>query len=182
MALFSKEGRSGRAPGVPALAMVVKAELVKAHKDEASWAFILFVKPDGDAHFGARIEQKLANSVGTPLQWRRVPVLYNAASKERSGKDTTIDLARLGSMDLTEPMQWEGRVNGVPLTVRRWILPHKCPQCGAIVDQAVQGASADPKCAYCGEALPVEPAPPGEANPSPGISGTLEGGSTNLAG
>jgi hypothetical protein len=176
MGLFRKDG-SGASP---AIAKVVKAEALKRHKDETTWRFILLVRPDGATPFGAMIEEKLPNSVGTPDQWQRVPVVYNAASKERAGKETAIDRARLGSVDLADPIPTEVHIGGNLVTPGpKWIVPHECPNCGGLVDQAKEGNAAEPKCVFCGQPLPIQPAP--AATGIPGFTVIRSDGGTSPA-
>ncbi len=40
----------------------------------------------------------------------------------------------------------------------RWKVPAKCPECGARVDQSTASMAEHPRCQYCSQPLPCEPA------------------------
>lgn len=176
MGLFRK-GSDDRSAQANAIAHVVKAEPLKEHKDRTTWRFITLVQPEGGKPFGAKFDEELPHSVGSPNEWHQVPVLYDP-KREKEGR-VSVDLARLGAVDLTKKSRVEVRIGGAVVTPGpRWIVPHECPNCGAIVDQSKQGMEDEPKCEFCRQPLPVEPGPT-----STGIAGlfTSRGGPEGTA-
>jgi predicted RNA-binding Zn-ribbon protein involved in translation (DUF1610 family) len=154
MGLFRKrsDDRSGEAK---AIAQVVKAKPLKEHKDRTTWRFVTLVRPEEGEPFGAMFEEELPHSVGLPVEWHQMPVLYDP--QRRMQGRLSVDLAALGSVDLTKKIPTEIRIGGQVVTPGpRWIVPHECPNCGAIVDQAKQEMEAEPKCKFCQQPLPVE--------------------------
>jgi hypothetical protein len=55
------------------------------------------------------------------------------------------------SADVSRIDWWESE------TGMRWVVPTKCPECGASVDQSRASVAAHPTCAYCSKPLPCQP-------------------------
>jgi hypothetical protein len=157
MGLFRKRS-DDRSQEANAIAQVVKAKPLKEHRDSTRWRFVTLVRPEGDEPFGAMFDEDLPHSVGSPKEWHQMPVLYNP--QRRMAGRVSVDLSRLGAVDLTKKIPTEIRIGGRVMTPGpKWIVPHECPNCGAIVDQAKQGMEAEPKCEFCHQPLPLEPGP-----------------------
>jgi len=153
-----KDGGHSAASGQQALARVVKVTPEKSHGGHTTWRFITLVTPDDGSHFGSMFTDILPDSIGFPGEWKRVPVVFNP----RDHNKISIDQSRLGEVDLTEPWRPQIVINGVAVdSGPKWVVPHQCPNCGAVVDQAAQGMAAEPMCMFCHQPLPVEAAPAG---------------------
>jgi hypothetical protein len=169
--MFGKKSGADSSPGAPgksgphkvaAVASVVKATLVKRHKDGAEWRFITLVRPDGAEHFGAGFETRIPDSAGSPDTWHQIPVLYRPDSA--TPKQTVeLDLTRLDAVDLTKKVAAVVQINGVVIRGgNATTLPAACPGCGAAVDLAVQSQVSDPLCTFCHHPLLVAAPNPSE--------------------
>ena len=100
--------------------------------------------PDG----GAMWQQHLPEHIRL-VPGQVVPVLYDPIHVEQK---IMVDPRQEG---LLEPEVMAIRAHA-PTGGPRWIVPHQCPNCGAIVDQTIQGNAEHPACTFCHEPLPVE--------------------------
>jgi hypothetical protein len=161
MGIFHKGDNGGSNQGkVPAVASVVKATLLKRHKDHSEWRFITLVRPEGAAPFGAGFETQIPDSAGSPDTWHQIPVLYepnNAMPKST----VELDLSRIDAIDLSKKIASEVHINGIVIRGGNTLtLPPECPTCGAAVDHAVQSQMVDPTCSFCHRPLLVPPPNP----------------------
>jgi hypothetical protein len=89
----------------------------------------------------------------------RVPVRYDAADRNR----VVIDVPALHERALHDYVKREQKPKGqAPARPGAgvgppWVVPARCPNCGAPVDQAKASQDRDPRCLFCHEPVPVTP-------------------------
>jgi hypothetical protein len=89
----------------------------------------------------------------------RVPVRYDPADRAR----VVIDVPALQQRALHDYIEREQRPKGQPGAGQGaaagppWVLPTRCPNCGAPVDQAKASHDPDPRCPFCVQPIPVSP-------------------------
>ena len=89
----------------------------------------------------------------------RVPVRYDAADRSR----ILVDLPALRKRALHDYIKREQQQKE-PSPARQgaeagppWVVPARCPNCGAPVDQARASRDRDPACPFCHQPIPVSP-------------------------
>jgi len=88
-----------------------------------------------------------------------IPLRYNATRRTR----IVIDEPALHSAALKDYIEREKRGKTPDVAPRAgppWLVPAKCPTCGAPVDQAKSSSDTDPHCEFCHEPIPVSPMGP----------------------
>lgn len=92
-------------------------------------------------------------------QGSMVPVRYDPSHRDRM----VIDQAALHQIAMKDFIDQEkhrnqGQKAAAPAAGPPWTVPAMCPSCGAPVDQAKASRDPDPKCPFCREPIPVQPA------------------------
>lgn len=89
----------------------------------------------------------------------RVPVRYDPAHPGRMVLDVPAmqkralhDYIQQAQKPKQQQPDRAGAETGPP-----WVVPARCPDCGAPVDQATASRDPDPKCEFCRQPLPVSP-------------------------
>ena len=138
-----------RASGTSGMADVEQATPHQPRDGLVEWEFRLKIHPDRGRHFTAEFRQRLPENATFA---RPAHVLYDG------DHHVMMDPAQLGEQVHLPTLEVRGNrvtVGGGP----KWVVPHECPTCGAVVDQAVSSYAQDPRCDFCHQALPVQPAP-----------------------
>jgi hypothetical protein len=127
---------------------------VRDHSVE--WHFQVNVSAGGSWH-EVEVVQRLPDSYDyRGAGDRAVPVIFDPLNPSR----IIVDMAALpeyaARATADAAARWAAQSPGSP-PPPTWLLPDHCPNCGAVVDQAMESHSADPKCTFCHEPLPVKP-------------------------
>jgi hypothetical protein len=138
--------------------------------------YIVEVRPAGEAPF--RVETKAKVPIfGHPRPGDVVKVLYDPKSRKTEIQiegDPRYDPKIIRANKKQErAARAEALLGGAPVPSGaagvvhfvnvvddepRWRVPATCPECGARVDQPAASAAEHPRCQYCAQPLPCEPA------------------------
>ncbi len=131
--------------------------------------FVVELHPEGrepvqaEVHWDVNIDERLyKGDLRAPLAREVTGFIVNRVSGEvrldmsdprNSMTAQEAEFKRLEALDDEDEPAGPGEsVTGPP-----WIVPDKCPSCGAMVDHATASIEQDPRCEFCHQPLPVEP-------------------------
>lgn len=120
--------------------------------------------PDAQRLIQARADEHLRHPDKVPKiqlalsQGAMVPVRYDPAHRERMVIDQAA-LHQIAMKEFIDQEKYKNKKAAGPIAAGPpWAVPSVCPSCGAPVDQAKASRDQDPKCPFCREPIPVQPA------------------------